>query len=346
MLLPKLPGVCRSVRSRGSWIESEDLPWCRLVVSSDGAWSQSRFCPLQVRFWFTKDLGWKVLFDPFPELLGSSADIRALTVTRKVINDIALHSCRQSIFYNSGKGLPSGEKRSELYVTKWLMDSTLHFSAKTSAGSTFPRKGQSDGSWFGGFGLQLVGFRWFGGRSLFKFVDRFVSFMLDDSQGVAIVLEDKYAQSFMTQTQIVQISEWESVSAARRTLCCVQLTQFWTKGKFRTTTISWQALSIRLCPSHSHFLKKVVFFPLQDQIRSLHAQDTLKGGPRSCIFRSPMLLFVYCWTYTFGSGSMLTWRRGFHVPLFRESRPHVFIFWPKSPRQASKVVFSSLESCF
>ena len=35
------------------------------------------------------------------------------------------------------------------------------------------------------------------------------------------------------------------------------------------------ALSIRLCSSHRHFLKNVVFFPLQDQIRSLHAQDTL-----------------------------------------------------------------------
>ena len=40
---------------------------------------------------------------------------------------------------------------------------------------------------------------------------------------VCRVREDKYAQSFMTLTQIVQISEWESVSAARRTLCCVQL---------------------------------------------------------------------------------------------------------------------------
>ena len=40
---------------------------------------------------------------------------------------------------------------------------------------------------------------------------------------VCRVREDKYAQSFMTLTQIVQISELESVSAARRTLCCVQL---------------------------------------------------------------------------------------------------------------------------
>ena len=76
------------------------------------------FIQLQVRFCFTQDLGWMVLFDPFPELLESSADIRALTVTRKVLNNIALHSWRQSIFYNSGKGLPSGEKRSELNVSK------------------------------------------------------------------------------------------------------------------------------------------------------------------------------------------------------------------------------------
>ena len=103
----------------------EDLE-SRAEVVLDAGWSffqmprdrRVTFVQLQVRFWFTKDLGWKVLFDPFPELLGSSADIRALTVTRKVINNIALHSCRQSIFYNSGKGLPSGEKRSELYVTK------------------------------------------------------------------------------------------------------------------------------------------------------------------------------------------------------------------------------------
>ena len=83
----------------------------RVEVVLDAGWSflqmprdcRVTFVQLQFRFWFTKDLGWKVLFDPFPELLESSADIRALTVTRKVINDIALHSCRQSIFYNSGK---------------------------------------------------------------------------------------------------------------------------------------------------------------------------------------------------------------------------------------------------
>ena len=56
---------------------------------------------------------------------------------------------------------------------------------------------------------------------------------------------------------------------------------------------------------------------------------------------------VYCSAYIFGSGSVrLTRRRGYHMPLLRELRPHVFIFWSKSPRQASKVAFSRLESCF
>ena len=54
----------------------------------------------------------------------------------------------------------------------------------------WPRKGQSECSWLGGFGLELVGFRWFGGRSLFEFVDRFVSFVLYNSQVVAIVLKN------------------------------------------------------------------------------------------------------------------------------------------------------------
>ena len=77
-----------------------DTGWSFLQMPRD---HRVTFVQLQVRFCFTQDLGWKVLFDPFPELLGSSADIRALTVTRKVINNIALHSCRQSFFYNFGK---------------------------------------------------------------------------------------------------------------------------------------------------------------------------------------------------------------------------------------------------
>ena len=103
----------------------------------------------------------------------------------------------------------------------------------------------------------------------------------------------------------------------------------------------WMALSIRLCSSHRHFLqlKKVVFFPLQDQIRSLHAQDTLKDGPRSCIFRSPMLLFVYCCTYTFGSGQCSSHGGAVSTCHSFASREPMFSYFGQK-------VQDRLESCF
>ena len=55
-------------------------------------------------------------------------------------------------------------------------------------------------------------------------------------------------------------------------------------------------LSICLCSSHRDFPKKLVFFPRQDQIRGLHAQDTLTEGVLArafsavaCCFRRSVL---------------------------------------------------------
>ena len=71
-----------------------------------------------------------------------------------------------------------------------------------------------------------------------------------------------------------------------------------------------------------------------------------RGGPRRCILRSTVRSClgrrVYCGEYIVGSGSVAP-----HPPArfsachhLRDSRPNVFIFWRKSPRQASKVAFS------
>ena len=98
------------------------------------------------------------------------------------------------------------------------------------------------------------------------------------------------------------------------------------------------ALSIRLCSSHRHFLKNVVFFPLQDQIRSLHAQDTLTKVVLARAFSA----VPCCFSCTVARTSLEVARCSSHGGAVstchsfasRDPIMHgtVFIFWPKSPR--------------
>ena len=101
------------------------------------------------------------------------------------------------------------------------------------------------------------------------------------------------------------------------------------------------ALSIRLCSSHRHFPKKIVFFPLQDQILGQHAQDTLTevvlarafSAVPSCFWS--VLLRVHRWKWL---DAPHTAARFPHATPSRVATP-VFIFWPNTAIWATHKVY-------
>ena len=102
-----------------------DAGWSFLQMPRD---RRVTFVQLQVRFWFTKDLGWKVLFDPFPELLGRSADIRALTAWIAVIlSQASLRNVERQRCWKRGSG--DGQKLCD-YCTARLSDLSMQLTSE------------------------------------------------------------------------------------------------------------------------------------------------------------------------------------------------------------------------
>ena len=114
--------------------------------------------------------------------------------------------------------------------------------------------------------------------------------------------------------------------------------------------------------THHHFLKKLVFFPPQDQIRSLHAQDTLTKEVLARAFSAVPCCFSCTVTrrslevaqWSSHGGAVFTWNSfASRDPMFSyfgqkvQDKPRKLLFKPRKLLfQASKVAFSSLESCF
>ena len=125
----------------------------------------------------------------------------------------------------------------------------------------------------------------------------------------------------------------------------VELVEKPVNGPVHTPLLKPPSLPEKTC----FFRFRTRFVACMRRTRSLTADW---GGPPSCIFRSPMMLLEKC---TAAHTSLEVARCASHGGAVsachsefatRESRPHVFILWPKSARQASKVAFSSLEICF
>ena len=95
--------------------------WMLLEVLGD-----RRVGCFNLQVWFRlEEFRGKVLFNPLSELLRSSADIRARTVTRKLINNITHHSCRQRILHSWRKGPSGGENHTHANVTERLLHRLL-----------------------------------------------------------------------------------------------------------------------------------------------------------------------------------------------------------------------------
>ena len=90
-------------------------------------------CPLPVCWWWS----WKQFSQyaalSFPQLLGCPANIRALTVTRKLIDNFTLHSCWQYIFHSRGKGLLGRKVHSHMNIAERSMHRMLNFLSESCA---------------------------------------------------------------------------------------------------------------------------------------------------------------------------------------------------------------------